>query len=97
MINIRSFTYIDSTNFDSNDELSKIKEVLYNRCLGLLCLECFLLCYLFIKILIDVFFKRTNQNKQQVKKFAYTYIRTNLIAFSIIMIIFIIRKIVSII
>ena len=97
MINIRSFTYIDSTNFDSNDELSKIKEVLYNRCLGLLYLECFLLCYLFIKILIDVFFNRTNQNKQQVKKFAYTYIRTNLIAFSIIMIIFIIRKIVSII
>lgn len=95
MINIRSFTYFSSTNFQPYDEVSQVKEVLYNRCLGFLFLECFLLCYLFIKILIDVFLKRTNQNKHKVKRFAYTYIRTNLIAFSIIIIIFVIGKIVS--
>ena len=82
---------------ENQNEIDNIKEVLYNRCLGLMLLECLFIGYLFLKCIFNILTKRGINHKYHILKFVMNYIRTNLVFISIITIIFCIKKIVPLI
>lgn len=82
---------------ENQNEIENIKEVLYNRCIGVMLLECLVIGYIFLKLIFNALTKRANNHKHHILKFAMTYIRTNLVFISIISLIFCIKKIVPLI
>ena len=95
MNNILKDSFTFST--ENQNEIESIKEVLYNRCIGVMLLECLVIGYLFLKLIYNALRKRANNHKYNILKFAMTYIRTNLVFISILTLIFCIKKTVSLI
>ena len=95
MNNILKDSFTFST--ENQNEIESMKEVLYNRCIGVMLLECLVIGYLFLKLIYNALTKRANNHKYNILKFAMTYIRTNLVFISILTLIFCIKKIVSLI